>query len=130
MKLASKILLSVLLVQLWGCNKEEVNLKNYPELKGDYNWEMSYFQDFTTVHKEEIDARFGLRIKSRKKVEIYRNGTLEISGEIISASENTDGSIAFNANFGAHNHDFQFANNQLKSNTYPFDAIYNLYSKE
>lgn len=114
---------------LFACNKDSY-LKNYPEIKGDYNWELSYFKDFTTVQKEDIDPKFGLRIKNNKHIEIYKNAELELSGEIIAIDKKSDGTIEFTVKFGQIAHSFAFSNNQLRSETYPFTAVYNIYLKE
>lgn len=64
-----------------SCNKEEVVI-NFPELVGDYEWVYTqfFYNDFIT--SPESANKYGIRILSNDKVQLFKNGKRQNSYKI------------------------------------------------
>lgn len=122
------LLFVVLICTVVACRKETV--KNYAIINGDYNWELTYYKDFTTVYNSEIEPNFGIRIKKNNRVELYENGEVILKGEIIQINEISSDQLHLTVNFGQVSHDFVYLNKELKSASYPFNAEFNVFTKK
>ena len=108
-----------------GCHKEGVDLKEYPELVGDYDWTYSLMSMKTIYSLENTDYQFGIRLKKNGRVFLYEHGKLVGEGYVYKVSKNP-----LEIRVGGSSHFFSVSKDGLVSTGYPFNAISNNFQKK
>ena len=79
------ITLTILVVLLAGCSKHKTTIQEH-ELAGDYEWYYSYPDHVNSTSYEQIEDRYGIRIKASGKIFFFKNGVEEDKFKVSSIS--------------------------------------------
>lgn len=130
MKLNRIVVFVVTIFTLLGCEKNYGNLKDYPQLVGDYDWEYSIIDGTTTITKEQSDKHFGFRIKKNGTVILYENGEEIARTDYCSVNEWNSGVLHVSAYTNEINFSFNMDDTECYSTVFPAVAVYNKFDKK
>lgn len=85
-------MIAVITLVALGCSKE-VKKSDIADVRGDYEWFYSTDNLFESVYSDAISDQYGIRIKSKRKVEFYTNSEKELSLDILSVHENESNGV-------------------------------------
>jgi hypothetical protein len=118
---------------LAGCGKYgKMELSDYPNLVGNFDWTQSVIDSVTTRTTANTTDRYSFKFNKKGKVWIYKNGKTANRGYVygIQLLENGDLNISMlldnKKTFGM----FFDGNTELYSNNYPYTAIRNTFLKQ
>ena len=76
-----QLIFFTLLAVTFGCNKE-IQKADLERVKGDFEWHHSHDGLFESIYSSTVSDKYGIRIKSRKKVSFYANSEKVLSLKI------------------------------------------------
>lgn len=116
------------IVCLLGCKKVKFT-SDQEKCVGDYEWAYSTSEMGPTVSQNEIADFYGIRIKDKTRLTIYKNGKKEITGFITGIySYNKGYKLKFESNENLFY--FIFENEMLMSTDYPLEGYKNFYIRK
>jgi len=116
------------IVFLAGCKKVKFT-SDQKECVGDYEWAYSTSEVKPTVSQNEISDFYGIRIKDKTGLTIYKSGKKELTGFITRIDQYYNG---YRLKFESNEKLFYliFENEMIMSTDYPLEGYNNFYIKK
>ena len=116
------------IVFLAGCKKVKFT-SDQKECVGDYEWAYSTSEVDATVSQNESADFYGIRIKDKTGITIYKNGKKEFTGFITQIDQYYDGyRLKFESNEKLFN--LIFENEMIMLEDYPLEDYKNFYIRK
>jgi hypothetical protein len=123
------IAISLITIALIGCSKENQK-QELASVIGDYEWYYSFDGYQESIYNSDSEDKYGIRLKSRGKVQFFKNSEKEMALKILSCSDLLNGGKSITVELSEEVQlQLRIENNILKLGTWPFDGYENEFSK-
>jgi hypothetical protein len=118
----------ILLLLLFSCSKYKKEIQSY-EISGDYEWFYSYEGPFNSLSNQQVEDKYGIRIKDSGKVIFYKNGEQVDKYRIVSVVKLSEGVEVIYKIDKFSNGILTCPDDGIKIADWPFDAYINEFQK-